>query len=61
MLANYGFAAVNERLGHANSQITLDVYSDSMKNDEATLPDCGTKPRETSSRDPEYCLQYQVP
>jgi hypothetical protein len=27
---------VSKRLGHANSQITLDVYSHAMKNDEAT-------------------------
>jgi integrase len=27
---------VSKRLGHANSQITLDVYAHAMKNDEAT-------------------------
>ena len=27
---------VSKRLGHANSQITLNVYSHAMKNDEAT-------------------------
>jgi integrase len=27
---------ISKRLGHANSQITLDIYSHPMKNDEAT-------------------------
>ena len=27
---------VSKRLGHANSQITLDIYAHAMKNDKAT-------------------------
>jgi hypothetical protein len=27
---------VSERLGHANSQVTLDIYAHTMKNDEGT-------------------------
>jgi integrase len=30
---------VSKRLGHANSQVTLDIYAHAMKNDEATAAD----------------------